>query len=193
MSKKKKDKKKVTKSSSNEVIENENDDKEEVIEDQINDGDEVIENDTDDEDEEKEKENNMTSCEIAEMNSSLPSNLRWGPPLNKVKGKKSTSEIRNNTKNQPSVDSFFPIQATFEIGYTKRYFDLTKKINKLPKLLKYIDKSERQEDEYSKDYVPNRILPQWIRLSNGRTMKLRIKPYALRLFLRVLFNINILN
>ena len=182
ISKKKKDKKKVTKSSSNEVIENENDDKEEVIEDQINDGDEVIENDTDDEDEEKEKENNMTSCEIAEMNSSLPSNLRWGPPLNKVKGKKSTSEIRNNTKNQPSVDSFFPIQATFEIGYTKRYFDLTKKINKLPKLLKYIDKSERQEDEYSKDYVPNRILPQWIRLSNGRTMKLRIKPYALRLY-----------
>ena len=65
-----------------------------------------------------------SSCEIAEMNSSLPSNLRWGPPLNKVKGKKSTSEIRNNTKNQSSVDSFFPIQATFEIGYTKRYFDL---------------------------------------------------------------------
>ena len=57
-----------------------------------------------------------------------------------------------------------------EIGFTKRYFDLMKEPEKLEKLLKIEDR-----------HGGNLLLPQWIRLSNGRTMKLRTKPYALKL------------
>ena len=59
-----------------------------------------------------------------------------------------------------------------EIGFTKRYFDLMKEPEKLEKLLKIEDR-----------YGGNLLLPQWIRLSNGKTMKLRTKPYALKLYL----------
>ena len=59
-----------------------------------------------------------------------------------------------------------------EIGFTKRYFDLMKEPEKLEKLLKIEDRDGG-----------NLLLPQWIRLSNGKTMKLRTKPYALKLYL----------
>ena len=57
-----------------------------------------------------------------------------------------------------------------EIGFTKRYFDLMKEPEKLEKLLKIED-----------THGGNLLLPQWIRLDNGKTMKLRTKPYALKL------------
>ena len=57
-----------------------------------------------------------------------------------------------------------------EIGFTKRYFDLMKEPEKLEKLLKIED-----------THGGNLLLPQWIRLDNGKTMKLRSKPYALKL------------
>ena len=60
---------------------------------------------------------------------------------------------------------------SYEIGYTKRYFTLLKETKTLKQLVKY------------KDIIHgDLLLPQWIRLSNGRTMKLRAKPYALRIF-----------
>ena len=51
------------------------------------------------------------------------------------------------------------------------YFTLLKHPENLHKLVKLTDR-----------YHGDLLLPQWIRLSNGRTMKLRKNPFALRLF-----------
>ena len=146
------------------------------------------ENESDDDDNDgEEKENNVSISidELAKMNSSLPSKLlRWGPPKDKKVGRKITNKKKDSVVTQPSVKSFFPTQATYEIGYTKRYFSLINKMNTVRKILTYEIENEgpMHKIEEMADKGNRFLLPQWIRLSNGRTMKLRMKPFALRLY-----------
>ena len=66
-----------------------------------------------------------------------------------------------------------------EVGYTRHNYNLIKENIKCHKFMKIY-----QEFEDDSDNDPEVIgyLPQWIKLSNGRTMKLRTKPYVLRLY-----------
>ena len=115
---------------------------------------------TEDETDEEEFENKCSDQDNTKQPEALISKTgwRWG-------------DVKNKQTDTTS--------SKYEIGYTKHNYNLIKKKYDCHKFMKIYEDFENDNG-----HLPEVVgfLPQWIRLSNGRTMKLRTKPYILRMF-----------
>ena len=130
-----------------------NDEQDEETEDETKEtDDENLENESSSQNNNAKQSHGLTSKRIT-----LPG-WRWGDKKNEVTDK----------------STFEP-----EVGYTRHNYNLIKEKIECHEFMKIYEYSE---DDSEINPVLIGYLPQWIKLSNGRTMKLRTKPYVLRMY-----------